>query len=502
MHIADWIRDDLPDLLWPVLILSEYGTAKARDFVTWQGAVQRELAGEMEPQVLADGLDGRLTSLDGLAAGVPEVQSAIRDRAHEHGLLPASVVRALSSYPHRPASWLTGGDDEPPDQPVVDLIARAIIGVLRDGHREAIVKCLSIWSAVQAGTFRTDGETIELLRDYPSNTSTRSRADTVVRASWGAQKGARLQKDGSSYDESIAWAKVFWGVNSMTTRCVRSRDIEDASPDQEESSSDTEPSPTPEGSEHLRQLAMDLLSSYVEALETSPAHLYEHERQEVHAGLVVRAGKEVITALGAPDLWCMEHGSHVVRTLIEARIYLHWMALQDPSIYHEYQAYGRGKAKLHARIATEIPEEWLRPGVEEAIAEFERLSDNHDVLDYRVVDTSDSFAGGKSLRSMAQEVGLLDLYRHAYYVASGIAHSEWWSIETHCMERCLNVLHGGHLIPSLSLSPGANAELAQSWIDSLYALMRLSLDILRTDRDAVADAFAWLEADGDHSEVD
>lgn len=501
LRVGDWVRDDLPDLLWPVAALSELGTSGARNFVRWQGAVQHDLAGEVEPQLLAEGLDGRLTSLDRLVADAPGAESAIRDRAREHGLLPVRVLRALASYPERPATWLIGSEFSPADQAVVEFLAEAIAEVLRDGHREAVIKCLPIWSAVQAGTFRTDAETIELLRNYPNDTSTRSKADSVVRASWGAQKGAQLAKDESRFDESVAWAKVFWGVNSMTTRCLRRREIDNRSGNGQESNSGTEPSAVPEGSEPLRQIAMDLVSSYVEALETSPARLYDQEPQEVHAGLVTRAGTEVITALGAPDLWCMEYGAHVVRTLTEARIYLQWMALQEPSIYREYQEYGRGKAKLYASIAEEIPTKWTNPGVKDAIDEFERLSYNHDVLDHRVVDTRDSFAGGKSLRAMAEEAGLLDLYRHAYYVASGITHSEWWSIETHCMERCLNVLHRGHLIPSLSLSSGANVELARSWIDSLYALMRLSLDVIGTDHEAVTSAFSWL-SDEDEQEAD
>ena len=35
------------------------------------------------------------------------------------------------------------------------------------------------------------------------------------------------------------------------------------------------------------------------------------------------------------------------------------------------------------------------------------------------------------------------------------------------MERCLNVLHGGHLIPSLSLNPGGNVEFATAWVNQL-----------------------------------
>jgi hypothetical protein len=33
LFTADWVRDDLPDLLWPVLVLSEFGTAGGRRFV-------------------------------------------------------------------------------------------------------------------------------------------------------------------------------------------------------------------------------------------------------------------------------------------------------------------------------------------------------------------------------------------------------------------------------------------------------------------------------------
>ncbi len=45
LHLGDWVRDDLPDLLWPVLVLSELGTAEGHRFLRWQKAVQSELAG-------------------------------------------------------------------------------------------------------------------------------------------------------------------------------------------------------------------------------------------------------------------------------------------------------------------------------------------------------------------------------------------------------------------------------------------------------------------------
>lgn len=101
---------------------------------------------------------------------------------------------------------------------------------------------------------------------------------------------------------------------------------------------------------------------------------------------------------------------------------------------------------------------------------------------------------------MAEEAGLLDSYRQAYSLSSGVVHSEWWSVETHVMEPCLNVLHGMHLIPSLSLNPGGNVELAISWVDQFYSLARAGLDILGTDEDAVIAAFAWVNEDDDSAE--
>jgi hypothetical protein len=509
LRIGDWFKDDLPDLIWPALVLAEQGNESIRRFVRWQKAVQVGLADHSEVDLIAESLDGRLTHLAVLADRFPAAGDLVVAEATRCGLLSGNVRRALGSYPYVPAPWLVGqAGVRPPASAQLELIRSALVGVLKDGHREALIKCLRTWSTVQAGTFRSDARTIDLLKNYPGDEGTRSAADSSVRAGWGAHKGAVLAKDPNHYDEAIRWARVFWGANSMTSACIRERDIHDemssdsviddndveARPMAEDLGEGAAPTPVPADGAHLRQLTMDLLSSFIEALETAPARLHDKERQEVISGLVARAGRDLIAVLSAPDLWCMEHGAHIVRMLVETKIYLHWMAMQDPSIYREFQAYGAGKAKLYARISDEVPDEARTAGFQEAIDEFERLSHNHDVFDHRVVDTRDSFADGKSIRAMAEEVGLLDFYRQAYSLASGVAHSEWWSVETHAMEPCLNALHGLHLIPSLSLSHGGNVPLASSWVDQFYSLVRAGLNILGTDEASVSAAFAWLEA--------
>ena len=516
LQAGNWVQDDLPDLLWPLLVLSELGTAEGVRFVRWQKAVQGDLAGKADARFIAECLDGRLTSLDRLAARLPEAAAAVRTRAQQHGLLPPAVSNALASYPGRPASWLAGDETVSAGEDEIRLLAHAVLGVLQDGHREAVIKCLWIWSAVHAGTFRTDSKTIELLKAYPTDPGTRAAADSAVRAMWGA-RGILPEESESREADTVEWAKKFWAANSVTTRCLRLRQVradehgreeepvdnaEAADSAEEPASSGPAPGGVPGDGAHLRQLAMDLFSSYVEALETAPSRLYDREQQEVHSGLVARAARDVITALGAPDLWCMEHGAHITRMLVEVRIYIEWMARQDPSVYAAFQDYGAGKAKLYALIMEELPPEARHPDHGEAVTELKTLSLNSEVLDNRVVDTRDSFADGKSIRAMAEECGLLDLYRHAYQMASGVAHSEWWSVQNYAMEQCLNVLHGGHLIPSLALSAGENAEFASTWVDHLYTLIRASLQILGTDKDAVGSAFAWLEDERDEESPD
>lgn len=363
--VNNWFKDDLPDFLWPALVLAEQGNDSVRSFVQWQRAVQDGLALHNQAALVADSLDGRLTHLAFLDAKFSDAAELIVAEATQLGLLSEIVRNVLSSYPYMPVPWLVEqGDIRPPDLAAVRLLRDALLGVLEDGHREALLKCLSIWSRVQAGLFTSDKATIDLLKNYPGEISTRSAADSSVRSIWGAHKGAVIVADPNYFDKAIKWARVFWGANSMTTRCIRKRELvgdmcagesnevsevgDILSPDGT-SGGGAASTPVPAEGAHLRQLTMDLLSSFVEALETAPARLHDHERQEVISGLVARAGRDLIAVLTAPDLWCMEHSAHLVRTLVETKIYVHWMAQQDASIYREFQEYGAGKAKLYAK---------------------------------------------------------------------------------------------------------------------------------------------------------
>lgn len=90
------------------------------------------MKGLSAPSFIADCLDGWLTGLDRLVAEIPEAEAMVVARAAEWDLLADGVVRALASYPFRPAPWLTKVDFAPPGQPEIDLLARAVVGVVEE----------------------------------------------------------------------------------------------------------------------------------------------------------------------------------------------------------------------------------------------------------------------------------------------------------------------------------------------------------------------------------
>ena len=483
---VDWRRTDLPDLLWPILIAHLNGNGAIRGFVNWQKELIEALELDNETNGSIEYLDGRLSGLELLANDSLDRQNIIRDTAAKHGLLPVELRRLLLAYPEFPCRWLfepsQSGETQNTD---LTNLYDAVIGVLSNAHRESLIKCISIWGAVQGGTFSAEKPFLDALIDYPININKRDYTDSLVRSSWAPrQKVIELQLT-ERKNLTTQWSQEFWSINSRILPCFRhqelaqyqSTDLDSSLPSETQTSNQNNMNDSQPDTDRY-QLVLELLETFIESLELSGFEQQSREKYEVNAGLIIRAGRELLAVLESPVLWTSEYGSHVTRMLVETQIYVTWMSAQADDIYRQYQEYGFGKAKLHARMLEQTPKEHLTDEILKSIEELKKLSRNSEILDIRTIDTRDSFAEGKSIRKMADESGLLDLYTMVYGVASGVTHSEWWSIEQNSMEQCLNVLHGGHLIPSLSLHSGGDSRLADHWIMMFSTMLHDVVQIL------------------------
>lgn len=149
MHEADWARDDVPDFIWPIALLQLEGERKYLDIANWRMTCAEELS-KLDGFETNGRVDGRLTSLASLGDEDERVRKILVDLAAEYGLLPPGVSEILALYEDRPAPWFvseTQAERSEPTRAFQDL-AMAIYGVLRDGHHEALIKCLPIWATV------------------------------------------------------------------------------------------------------------------------------------------------------------------------------------------------------------------------------------------------------------------------------------------------------------------------------------------------------------------
>ena len=179
------------------------------------------------------------------------------------------------------------------------------------------------------------------------------------------------------------------------------------------------------------------------------------------------------------DMWNGEEDSGVNRLLAETEILLRWMQLQDENVFDRYQAYGLGKRKLMKLHLESFARE--SPEVAEHLAEnMERLEGGtggeHGEAFQEV--SLDATFSGKTVRQMAHEAGVEDLYRFVYQTASGVTHGEWWAIDDYCMQRCFNPLHRFHSIPSSEANAPATLDFGRYLISRLHEVLLVAEDML------------------------
>ena len=116
-----------------------------------------------------------------------------------------------------------------------------------------------------------------------------------------------------------------------------------------------------------------------------------------------------------------------------------------------------------ARIALEegLDDDWLNDGVKgflSAKGEFEPFLELSNIAvfcataeymlamkclamrigeEFQDVSLEATFSG-ISMRQMADEAAMLDVYNLVYQPTSGVVHGEWWAIEDYAMQRCAN----------------------------------------------------------------
>lgn len=467
---SDWARTDLPDLIWPLLLVAGAGNRGAYVFSQAQQAVLAQIEPGDFPE--GAGLDGRLTSLEAIEEERREqILRVLREHPLAAELFDNSVLGVVRLYGSRlPGSWLFAGIEQEgaplSEEDALAAMANSIVEVLSDRHLNALVKAAPFGWMLQSGRLQIGPGMADELIGYPMVEENVGKADAFILSSYLTTK---MMVPADVEQARLSWASDYWSANWSMTECVPEEAVETedddspANPDQHEKNDSSESDAAanadhPLGSVqgHVEAGIGSVFDIYNDFLETViqpdvPLDLLSPARFEVLAGLVARAFRSAVSILRAPHQWSGEQAAPTMRSLVESRIVTTWLIGQnDDAWFEQYQAYGRGKRKLQSSIVDNLVEQ-AGDNIPDDMAEFAeslkaKVGGEHGAM-FQEVSVDSTFAG-KSLRAMAEEAGLSDDYKFLFQVQSGVTHGEWWALEDYALQRCLNPLHRFHYLPT------------------------------------------------------
>ncbi|MGW4881279.1 DUF5677 domain-containing protein [Streptomyces sp. NPDC004262] len=461
--LTDWVRDDFPDLLWVALVIEQEGDAGARLI----SSLQHEWLEQTREAEYSSDLDGRLSSLERMPTPARSDFLNLLSRHDSARIVPNALRTIAAWYPDMPGRWAfaeIGAPSASDIDEMLDTLIRALLLCLQRRGKALTVTAPLGWLLLNKRLHLQESQ-ISILSSYPTDPDSRPMAEAILTSMYGAAKGLADSDEHAPRAEGD-WAAHFWNANWELTPCM-SGDSSPVMVEQAEATSAQEAA--------LDQVS-ELWSEFMEITFSNGVNLYRPAQHEVVCALAIRAIRGVYAMAQSPLLWGGEHGSAILRSLVETEILITWLDYKnDLELYEKFISYGQGKQKL------------MRAHIEEAMSEESEegnpnLSALASFLDSRIggqgaemmleVSVHPSFAGGSvNTRSMAEDVGMQDLYSRVFQPLSASVHGEWSALDNYVVDRCLNPLHRFHRIPVQYLTPILSPDTLTGAISSLKRVL-------------------------------
>jgi hypothetical protein len=457
LQLAPWVTDSFPDFLWMCSLLVTDSKGGLRLICDTLDTID-EVSGEVGEETATY---GRLTQFEAIPSKTREVA---KERLQAGGLyehaFPEEYAHALGMYPSAPGGWLLDpwrSRGLSVDPQIAQQYLAPVIAECFHGQREVPTraKFLYLRGLAKAGRLHlpVGSDLPDLLSRYPGgmkDDEETAMTESMIRAAFSALSAV------DEADSRIEWGKTFWRSNWNLYACIRA--------DSGMVTETTDSGATlEEVLEHFVVEVEGLRRDFHEiALKVDP-DLYAPDRYEVLTGITARALRLVEGAVGSPRLWTDEFGATVLRSLVEAKILIHWLHLKDDaSLYTRFKDFGRGRLKLlmlhtreHIETLGDVPAH-----LADYLAHLEREVNADTWEEFQDIDIGGSFAG-KSARDMAIEVNLKSDYDFVFAPTSGTAHGDWTSLDRYSLSRCLNPLHLWHRTPNPKLDQLINPSVVE-----------------------------------------
>ena len=431
LKLTSWINDRLPEHLWLALLISERGRLNALDIV-------RSALASIRDDAVALGQDLDLTH-----SGIANWGKQLCDRflgqlgPCVHALRPLGLLEYLPARDR----WTDVLPESDPSEDWSRLV-RAVLPLL-DHQSQESTDCRWARVVFKAITGRMQFHTsqqemaLELL-EYPNRGDQRA-VRPMIRAS---EQGLDLAQQ-----ETPAWPPAFWAQCFQQSPCF----IPDAPATRSPSMANYP----------IAELRATLLQHWSATHSTTAVD----PRHDAVFGMALYSAR-VLEELATPSCASSVHSRIVIRTLLELAINLTYLLKIDtPEAWQEFRSHGSGQAKLAV-----LHMDRLGAPTFVKLEDLERLANEDMWLEHVTVDVG--HWASRSVRDLASEAGLKDLYDRFYPWASSYAHGEWSSIRGATMTTCLNPLHRLHRVPLIDPAPEPSAiDDAAELVDTILAAL-------------------------------
>ncbi len=485
-ELVKWQKDLLPELLWLDLLLESSSLSKSANLAHSTLDTIDAFVDDQGAQVLTG-----LVSSFSLVADHQRIAAvkALKDTDLYETAFPHEFRSALLNYPSCPMYWLVASESEE-DHDLTEGLEFVAGSVLRlfDSHGKHASRCRMIPLArmFKHGKIMLSpdvADDVAVLAEYSEamDPDRQSMVESMVRAMFLSISNMLIDPQ--------HWSAPFWRRNDKISQCVIAG--------YGESSDDRVIGALPiigTGYRRIKRLsrrwnhrkairattkslvdAMQALRhDFARASSALAIDLYDIDRSDVLLGLVSRQFHFFGLIAHQPRLWTPQFGLIVHRVMADNQIVLRWlMRRNDSELFIKFKEYSLGHLtlfRLHlerVRLSTRMDTIELESMLSERVgAEI-----NEQLLS---IDVGAPFE--VSIRQMAIEVDLKDLYDLVYAPSSAEVHGEWSSLKEYNLEHCLNPLHRFHWLPDLEqvihLSPGIPltassllVDLYQDWLE-------------------------------------
>lgn len=193
-----------------------------------------------------------------------------------------------------------------------------------------------------------------------------------------------------------------------------------------------------------------------ERIKAWPLDLSQYEMHEAVGALLARQVTLAVQLAAAPPIWNSHLAPLVLRSMTDTYISLGWILCDPVDRAQKFILYGLGQEKLEIEHLKARPKlEGRLPGDDSLIKSKEEwLSEQRYEF---LTEVNVGSWSGIDTRKMADEAGLLDVYRYDYQPSSGATHSQWHHVGRYNLLTCPNPLHKFHKIPVV---PELGADIA------------------------------------------